>query len=745
MNALCNSIQTILATDLDELFQNHILNETVCQAFKKLGENKARLLMDQVTRENFEKPSIFRTINMHCTRLFGAISNGIAESSRKIGKAGGKASTSKIISILGYLPQILKYSNVVLQLHSIKESSKTFLESANTCIQQTLFTASIEEVSANSEVNVRLLADRQMQHWKQILIETSNQAIADQLIAPLLSYGVNKLVGFIGRTIKEEYRSWKKDEHRKQFESLKKNYDAKVRDDKLNAKQHQKEQKAYHEALIKLLAKTRDATLFADIIRENVPMDMTCVQACTNTIHRFILEFNIMNDKNPFSGIRITVDGADSLSYEYSSSSDPSHTIPLTLENNHFSAAGNESMKASTNNCLYEALIDKIPELKTVFRNGVAFREYLSNYIEHDESLRYTISQGWHEFAIKSGSYGGEVDENKYNKDTIYRKLVTEGQKTFKKIIKEDRSLSKERRNYIQKHLDIIENIVKEDSTFEDTAEKVKEAMTELEKLLDKNSSSDEALRKQVSSYRKRISLTKSKVFKKVLKEFLSKAKMADQQPSNPKAVHINCRKNFAQDDIDVKPSKDKGISAHKDPNFLASFIHGQLNKELPQEDRRFNTVAVGIHHKTIFVAMNHVEAVNGKQSYGTVKDKCKTLCQRLRDEKLLSGYDKVVFIEGKFKPETQAECRAPHAEMQIMQYWMRIGILKQDSTIENHKRLKIGASKSPCLCCALVMKTHKVDHKIFAYANMGPKNWHRISRIHTKPQYRWKQRKNST
>ena len=89
-----------MAADLDKLFQEHELNESVLQAFDTMGENQARLLMDQVTREYFEPTSIVGTIGTYCARLWGSISRGMAECTRKVSKA-----TNKNTSGTGYVNQ----------------------------------------------------------------------------------------------------------------------------------------------------------------------------------------------------------------------------------------------------------------------------------------------------------------------------------------------------------------------------------------------------------------------------------------------------------------------------------------------------------------------------------------------------------------------------------------------------------------------------------------------------------------
>ena len=718
----------------------HELNKTVLQAFNTIGEEQANLLMNQVTREYFEKTSILTTISAYGTRLYGAITRGISECTRKILKTGGKAPLSQLMSILAQLQEILKYRNVLKEIGEIKTSAASFLKSANDMIQQTLSeqkSSTSAEALTTSEKKINILRDQTMQQWKQTLIETSNQAIANQLIAPILSYGANQLVGFVSSSIKKEYRSYKEDQYRERFETLKKKFDTKVKDDKLNAEKNRNEVKNYHEALIKLLGKTKDAKLFANILRENVPMDMTCVQACTNVVHHCMLQMNTVDIEKSFTGVQITVQGTDGSSYEYSSSSDPSHTITLILDNKHFSVTATESTDISKNNCLYESLVGQIPALKTVFSDGTAFREHLADYIEHDENLQYVISQGWHKFAIKKESYGGAIKEDNYNPRVLYRRLINDFQKELKSV-DENQHLSEKIQEYIKKCLRDTDTLAQDGSHAEELIRRIDELTQELNDRSNYGPKSNKELRKTMSTFRERISQTRQQIYEKNLEAFKDLAIIADKSPNDPQAFHVTDRVGSSRDDSNLERLVDKSTELRNEPNIIASIIHTELNKKLLPEDRRYNTVAVGIREETVYVAMNHVEINNNQQNYGIDDKKCEELCRLLASKNLLSRRYEVIFLEGKSSPKNQAECRAPHAEMQIMSFWKTVGILKDADIRESGKRRSIGASKPPCLCCSTAMLDYGINHKIFAKACMSPKNWIPFPGIDVKIKHKW-------
>ncbi|UIP91465.1 hypothetical protein IYZ83_004890 [Wolbachia pipientis] len=104
------------------------------------------------------------------------------------------------------------------------------------------------------------------------------------------------------------------------------------------------------------MIKTRNPDLLADIVRENIPMDMTCVNACTQVVYKILKEQGVV-----IPGLIVIVQGNGGIRQEFSSISEGTGRIiiPLELKDNHFEFCGSsisENSSESKNNCLYEAL-----------------------------------------------------------------------------------------------------------------------------------------------------------------------------------------------------------------------------------------------------------------------------------------------------------------------------------------------------------------------------------------------------
>ncbi|CAF1274249.1 unnamed protein product [Adineta ricciae] len=748
LHGLCNAIQKTSAADVDELFRTHKLNQTILKAFDIMGGEKARLLKDHVTRECFEKTPLYTTILAHCTRLSGSITRGISEGMSKVNIAGGATSTSKMMAFLMNLQSLLKACGVLDEMRKMRDSAAKFLENANQMIDEAIIEHTSSNVSATGSQNMQHLCDTTMQQWKQTIIETSNQVIATHVISPVLSYGVNYLVGYVGDSIKKGYRSYKEEKYRQEFERLKKDFDSKVKDEKLSVEEREREAKAYHKALIELLGKTRNAKLFASILRANIPMDMTCVQACTNVVDQCMRVCPAVDGKEVFTGICIVVQGSDGSSHEYSSSTNPSHRICLTLEDNHFRVTGVENGKAMQNNCFYEALISEVPQLQVIFSDGQVFRDYLSNYIENDESLQYTIAQGWHKFGIEKGSYGGAIDEKKYKPDVLYEKLVVNVKTALTEIYKKNPNLSEKIRSRIQECIREINEIVANDEQGTDKASDIKGKVRELNRWFDDNLTEENQLKSklklEISTFGERASQTVRENYQGALDEFKQQATHADEFPTDTRAVHVADRVNFTQDDISLEVVSDESRKLRHDANLIGSIIHAKLNKDVEPKERRYNTVLVGIYKEAVYIAFNQIGKENGQETYAVTEEQCKQICSELRMKHLLGGRYKVIFLEPDPPPTDPKTCRAPHGEMQILHFWKKSGILKEDNSVGKAKPWGIGGSKPACFCCSNAMKACKINHKIYGKANMSPTNWLPPDHMNVKVKMIWNVRTNT-
>ncbi|CAF1037976.1 unnamed protein product [Didymodactylos carnosus] len=622
---------------------------------------------------------------------------------------------------------------VMIEIVKVKVSAGQFLDKATKIIQEAIDEkAPSKTTHVSAPTNVKILCERSTQQWKQILIQTTNQAIANQVVAPLLSFGANQLISLAGNAIKKKYRSMKEEKYQKQFDSLKKDFDDKTKDEQMNADEYEKEFQAYHDTIMKLLAKTRSPKLFANILRENVPMDMVCVQACTYVLHKYMSEMNITGDGKKFTGIRIIVEGQDGSSHDYSSSSNPSHSINISLDNNHFvmDEQSDGNIETSKNNCLYKALVNTFPALKRAFANGAAFRQHLSSYIENDKSMHHTISQGWHKFSIKKGSYGGAIEQKKFDRQSLYDAfLENTGNRIAKLIEKYPKFAGKVRQRFDQRIKEIKE-IAQKESQSDETFKRINKITNDFSMYLIKEFDGEdrrelrEELHKIMSGFGIRLNQTLHPVYIEILNNMKLKTEQADTWSSHPLAIHPADQINFTQDDIRLQSLTVKWMKLPESVDIIASVIHAELNKEVCEDERRFNTVGVGIDKKTLYIAMNQTEVTKSQQKYGISSERFTQICNILISKKLVMECEEIVLIAPNVMPKNQAQNRALHAEKQIMKFWKDNGILPGNQITDQNKPSRIGASKPACICCSLTMTTNKIHYKTYAKANTNPVNW---------------------
>ena len=382
--------------------------------------------------------------------------------------------------------------------------------------------------------------------------------------------------------------------------------------------------------------------------------------------------------------------------------------------------------------------------MKTIFSDGTSFREYLSAYIESDPDLQYTISQGWHKFAVQKGSYGGAIKEENYNRLSRYDDHLNQAKRALANIYKDNPNLSEEIRNQIQHCLDQIDNVARDGLQNDNASREINEIVQDFNKWLNSNLVKDssnlrEKLKQRISAFQEQATQTLRINYQATLQEFLSQAQKAERDPTNPEAVHVADRVNFTRDDIDLENIARDSTKIRNDPNIIASAIYGRLSKGVPQNEQRFNTVAVGIHQGTLYVALNHIGVgADKKDTYGIDDAECVEVCQWLTERKLLTGRYKITFLEERTAPTDRTSCRAPHAEMQTMRFWKVAGILQQENPMKQGKPWSIGASKPACLCCSIAMKNSNVAHKTHGKANRRPANWFRFADIKVRPKVIW-------
>ncbi|MFJ5423386.1 hypothetical protein [Wolbachia endosymbiont of Drosophila barbarae] len=410
LQALCEGIASDILLDIERKVEEHNISISLEKAYKVLGRERAEKVIGDLTKSVFTRQSYVEEFLPIANKIASSVTQGIAEAVKKRSKTSNKLvlpihAISKIMVWSGSSVQI---ANIIVITNNLLGNLDQEIKGRLNKLEKDLERNQKQEVEKDYESFKKGVIDQ----WKSLLREKAGQIIARHIVSPVLKEGANHLVRCIGKKVQEAYQSYKESGYFERFEGLKQEHKEKLQseqqcDNTSKTENHITEK--YHKDLRKLMIKTRNPDLLADIVRENIPMDMICVSACTQVVYKILKEQRVV-----ISGLTIIVEGDGGIRQEFSSMSEGSERIiiPLELKDNHFEFCGsitseNNRSSESKNNCLYEALSEAIPELKNII-SPEGFRDKVTDCIKHDKGIRYHIQQGWHRLPISLGAFGGK-------------------------------------------------------------------------------------------------------------------------------------------------------------------------------------------------------------------------------------------------------------------------------------------------------------------------------------------------
>ncbi|WP_264336629.1 DEAD/DEAH box helicase [Wolbachia endosymbiont (group B) of Chorthippus brunneus] len=412
LQALCEGIASKILSNIEQEVEKHNVSTSLKKAYEVLGREEAKKVIDGLTNSVFTEQNCVEKFLPVANKIVSSVTQGIAEAVKK------RSTTSNKLELpIHTISKVVVWSERVAHISKIPGITGSFLDNLDRKIKDRLSKdentkRDLPTQRQEAEVGYKVFKKETTDQWKSLLREKAGQIIAQYIVGPILKEGANHLVRYVGRKVGEAYQSYKESEYLEHFEELKQEYKEKLQseqqcDNTSKAEDHITEK--YHEDLRKLMIKTRNPDLLADIVRENIPMDMTCVSACTQVVYKILKEQRVV-----ISGLTIIVEGDGGIRQGFSSMSEGSERIiiPLELKDNHFEFCGsitseNNRSSESKNNCLYEALSEAIPELKNII-SPEGFRDKVADCIKHDKGIRYHIQQGWHRLPISLGAFGGK-------------------------------------------------------------------------------------------------------------------------------------------------------------------------------------------------------------------------------------------------------------------------------------------------------------------------------------------------
>ncbi|KFB35208.1 hypothetical protein ZHAS_00001275 [Anopheles sinensis] len=166
----------------------------------------------------------------------------------------------------------------------------------------------------------------------------------------------------------------------------------------------------YHKDLLSLMSKTRNPSLLAAIVRENIPMNYTCASACTFLACNVLLRRGVI-----LSALKVVIEGENGMrqAFTYAKDGVVEKVISIRMQDNLYEVSASDSQASmdlpSTGRCLFEGLAKKIPGL----HGGYSLRNEVADAIAIDPVLQYVVRQYYHSLPQALGSFGGTYHDRK--------------------------------------------------------------------------------------------------------------------------------------------------------------------------------------------------------------------------------------------------------------------------------------------------------------------------------------------
>uniref|UniRef100_A0A1I8PF29 Uncharacterized protein n=1 Tax=Stomoxys calcitrans TaxID=35570 RepID=A0A1I8PF29_STOCA len=387
--SLCSSISVAIVSSVYDKVRRHPISHNLERAYRVLGVERAANLVDQLS-ENFISVKLL-------TPLFEGILKEVTTfASEEINRLAKEISNPALRFIAKAVAKGITWTKKIFHIEEIVNLTSRYLESLNTKLAKNVDDA-LKRHKEKKNVDEKALADwkrDQVNKFAKKLKEEMENLVQEYIITPILEKGKD-LAKNIGKNIKRRFNR-KEHGYRDHFDKLKEQHRKEMQDSQDNDNSHASTPEShitdkYHKELQKLLAKTKDPDLFAEIMRENVPLNVASVGPCTKVIHKLLKENSVKG------GLTIHVENEEGITQTFSYGRNGT-VVRLKVKDNNFQLTDSDDSEGSSSNStskesLYEALKKAVPELKNV--SAKDFRQRAADIIDQDEDIQKYIRKRW--------------------------------------------------------------------------------------------------------------------------------------------------------------------------------------------------------------------------------------------------------------------------------------------------------------------------------------------------------------
>ena len=394
-------IEKVLA-DADKKIDEYQLQQRLHKLQGQVGVEKANQTIETIHTKIQSQLSNNDKIRGYLSQVAGSLCSGFGEAAEKLEACGDNRAEmmSKITKILS---NVIKAFNVLQSVHAFATLSDTIYTKIkteiDTAINKNKMGESEHEVDLESQRNIR-------EEWKQIVNYMAREKLEGDFLKPAIQSCSNKAIHYAGKGMKKTYRKMESSVQKRKFQTLQASHKKEIEQheqNKSDTKTIKSIKEEYAKGIIELQKKVKDPMLFAQMIREDIPLDITSVNALEQIIGMPI-KINIHGGhetKQLGNAIHKGANHDNAIEIDFHVGPDGvghfSSNATAQQESKLGTAGGGESNHGH-HDCLLKALEE----------HGVSIdREAIAKKIETDRGLRNDIKQGWHGHYMAKGGVGG--------------------------------------------------------------------------------------------------------------------------------------------------------------------------------------------------------------------------------------------------------------------------------------------------------------------------------------------------
>lgn len=423
MTEVCNAVAAKFISNTTSEIDKVSLKETLEDVYRLHGPEEASRIISETKHKVLigeGNDSWFERCKSWIKSSFSALVTGLnnAISKRKMASKEW-AAAEMVANLLSLFNKLLEQSRFVINLLTLTSDR---LSSFKTALKQHLKSGKTKaEKSHDDEHKIKEFQDKVMEDLKDAMTGQAGQLVQTWTTSVLQEASAYVVIS-AAKQIKKVYNNAKDASHMNEFRRLQSK--ERKRQMKESEVPHQAEDSAAEnsnrpsEAHIKdcveLMKRTRNPKLFAEIIREGVPLDRFGADALALALPA-ILQARYpdlsINDKYMFQ-----IESTDGeCCHTTNTSHQDAEVIPIRLERasadqtmGHYPSSdisgGNDDY-----NCLFTAVVEKIgekyPQIEKL--NAGELRELTARMVETSPQISNAIRNGWHRYTIDIGFFGG--------------------------------------------------------------------------------------------------------------------------------------------------------------------------------------------------------------------------------------------------------------------------------------------------------------------------------------------------